>query len=405
VKALLVLRDGTVYQGMGFGAEKEVVGELVFTTSMTGYQESLTDPSYAGQILAFTYPLIGNYGISRDDFESRSIFAEGCVVREHCKEPVHANSIKSLDLFLKEYDKPGIAGIDTRSIVRKMRYEGVTNAVLMAYHANGDGTEPNLQELIEKAKNLNYGAVDFVKKVTIPQPERYGSKTGKRIVLIDSGAKMGIVRYFADNGCEVVVVPCTYSKKQILSLEPAGILLSNGPGDPAHLHYISPTVRQLAEEGLPILGVCLGNQLVSQAFGGKTFKLKFGHRGANHPVLDKKQNKVYITTQNHGYAVDPKSLPEELEVTHVNCNDGTVEGVRHRELEVSSVQYHPEANPGPLDSHYIFDEFIVKLAEYPARRAGMNAKRQLHENFPNEPSYPAHCAGSLASAREALRKI
>ncbi len=351
---VLVLGDGSVYYGAGFGASALAVGEIVFNTSMTGYQEALTDPSYAGQILTLTYPLIGNYGVSEGDFESDRIHAEGFVVREACASPVHAKSRETIDEFLKRNDVPGIAGIDTRALVRKIRNFGVMPACIAV-----DNGKMDVRELLGKARALDYSAINFVESVSHRGAREFGPGA-KTVVLIDCGAKMSIVRELVKRDARVVALPHNATEKQILRHEPDGIVISNGPGDPARLGYIARTVRALMRK-LPVFGICLGNQILAYAGRGRTYKLKFGHRGSNHPVKDLKTGKVYITSQNHGFAVDAKSLPHEFEVTHINCNDGTVEGIRHKELPARAVQYHPEANPGPYDSGYLFDEFVENL--------------------------------------------
>jgi carbamoyl-phosphate synthase small subunit len=356
-KALLILRDGSVFLGKGFGAETTSLGELVFNTNFCGYQESLTDPSYAGQILTATYPLIGNYGLNEEDFESDKIQVSGFVVREICDKPFHMKSKETLDEFMKRFDVPGICNVDTRMIVRKIRNFGVMPACLSVY----SGKQPDKEELLCKAKELDYSKIDFVEKITTRKRREYLVDGKRKVVLIDCGVKMSIIRELLKRDISVVSVPARTNVEEILSLEPDGILVSNGPGDPALLSYAAKTVRELMRR-LPVFGICLGHQVIAHAIGGKTFKLKFGHRGGNHPVKDLESGRVYITSQNHGYAVDEKSLPKEFIVTHINCNDRTVEGMRHRELPVFSVQYHPEANPGPLDSKYLFDKFVDMIS-------------------------------------------
>ncbi|MBE9513187.1 MAG: glutamine-hydrolyzing carbamoyl-phosphate synthase small subunit [Chloroflexi bacterium] len=355
--AILVLEDGSVYQGYAFGADASTYGEVVFNTSMAGYQEMLTDPSYAGQIVMPTYPLIGNYGINKQDFESRKIQVRGFVVREECLEPNHYLSTKTLDEFLKEYDIPGIYGVDTRAITRRLRSAGVMMGII-----TGDKTpEPALEEL----KNLpDYGSIDFARQVTTETPYEWEPKSTKeaqqtlcKIVVLDCGLKYSILRMMRRHGCRVTAVPCTMSANEILKLGPDGVILSPGPGNPERLDYIVNTVRELVDKK-PIMGICMGNQLIARAFGARTFKLKFGHRGSNHPVKDLVDGRIHITTQNHGYATDPDSLKDGLEVSHINLNDGTVEGLRHRELPIFSIQYHSEASPGPLDSAYLFEKFL-----------------------------------------------
>ncbi len=353
LKGVLVLEDGTVLYGKGFGAKTIKTGELVFNTSMTGYQEALTDPSYAGQILLMTYPLIGNYGINEKDYESEKVHIEGFAVREYSDDFEHKEATKNLDSFLKQHGVPGISGIDTRFVVRKIRARGVMPAILAAYEDWVDA-----QKLL-KSMRFDYSSENFVEKVTVREPKAYG-KGKKTVVLIDYGVKAGIIKTMVEREVRMVVVPSFATAEQIESHEPDGILLSNGPGDPAILTEAHELIRRLADS-YPIFGICLGHQLIAHAFGGRTYKLKFGHRGSNHPVIDVAKNKVYITTQNHGFAVDEAGLPDELEVTQYNLNDRTVEGLRHGSKPVFSVQYHPEANPGPRDTRHLFDEFVKML--------------------------------------------
>jgi len=352
-KAVLMLQDGTALHGNGFGARALSQGELVFNTSMTGYQEALTDPSYAGQILLMTNPLIGNYGINGKDFESDKVHPRGFAVRNLSPDFCHTEAQKSVDAFLREHGIPGITGIDTRFLVRKIRTRGVMPALLATYKGELD--------MMKLKVDFDYSGKDFVAEVTAREPKTFGPGGKKRVVLIDYGVKMGIVRELAARGCEVVVVPSFSSAQQVRSHEPDGILLSNGPGDPAILTEAHKTIRSLSDAGYPIFGICLGHQLLAHAFGGTTYKLKFGHRGSNHPVFDKRTGKVSITTQNHGYAVDPARVPDGFALTQFNLNDGTVEGMEHNELPVFSVQYHPEASPGPHDSKKLFDRFVESL--------------------------------------------
>jgi len=353
LKAVLLLQDGTALHGEGFGASAISQGELVFNTSMTGYQEALTDPSYAGQILLMTNPLIGNYGVNAKDFESDKVHLKGFVVRSMSPDYCHTEATKDIDTFLKEHKVPGISGIDTRFLVRKIRTAGVMPALLAAYEGDSDPKKLKV--------DFDYSGKDFVGEVTTREPKTFGLGGTKRIVLIDYGVKLGIIRELVARGCEVVVVPSFAAMEQIRSYEPHGILLSNGPGDPAILTEAHKTIHSLSESGFPMFGICLGHQLLAHAFGGTTYKLKFGHRGSNHPVIDKRTGKVSITTQNHGYAVDPERVPDGFEITHMNLNDGTVEGMEHKELPVFSVQYHPEASPGPHDSKELFDRFVRML--------------------------------------------
>ena len=349
----MVLSDGSVFFGKGFGATGRRAGEIVFTTNMTGYEESLTDPSYAGQILVSTYPLIGNYGTQPEWCESDLLQVEGYVVRELCRAPHHVHSQKTLEQRMEDEGIPGIWGLDTRLLVRKIRMAGVMPACLSVYE-----NEEDPQELLSIAQKLDYSKINFVEKVSVGQAKSYG-KGGKKVVLIDYGVKMGIVRELLKRKLEVVVVPFSASAEEILSFSPSGVLVSNGPGDPALLVKESAELRKLYH--LPLFGICLGNQLLAQSSGAKTYKLKFGHRGGNHPVLHMAENKVIITTQNHGFAVDERTLPPEFSVTHKNLTDGTVEGIAHKELPIFAVQYHPEANPGPCDSKYLFDKFVAMI--------------------------------------------
>ena len=356
--AILVLEDGSVYEGRAFGAEAPAHGEVVFNTSMTGYQEMLTDPSYAGQIVVPTYPLIGNYGINERDFESRKVRVAGFVVREHCAQPSHTMSTSTLDEFLVAQGVAGISGVDTRAITRRLRMHGVMMGVIAVRESPEDA--------LARLRGLpSYGDLDFVREVTTETPYTWdeapgapGSDgAGQKILVSDYGLKYNILRILRSRGCEVEAFPAGASSDEILGRQPDGVLLSPGPGDPELLDYAVETAKGLIGR-VPIMGICLGNQILGRAFGGKTFKLKFGHRGANHPVRDLSTGRVYITAQNHGYAVDGDSLPSDVEVSHVNLNDGTVEGLRHRSLPIMSIQYHSEASPGPLDSEYLFDTFL-----------------------------------------------
>lgn len=354
--ALLVLSDGTIFPGRGFGASARRVGEAVFTTNMTGYEECLTDPSYAGQILTMTYPLIGNYGMNKEWCESDRMHVEGYAIRELCREPRHVKSAKSLQKRMEEEGVPGIWGLDTRAVVRKIRQSGVMPACLAVFD-KGDGAAEK-DEMLSLARALDYSKINFVEKVSVGKAASFG-RGKKKIVLIDYGVKMGIVREMNRRGVEVVVVPWNASAEEILSFSPKGIIACNGPGDPAMLARQAEELKKLFH--LPIFGICLGIQMLAQSDGAKCYKLPFGHRGGNHPVLDIRENKVLITTQNHGYAVDEKTLGKGWRVTHRNLTDGTVEGIMHNELPIFAVQYHPEANPGPCDSKHLFDRFAAMI--------------------------------------------
>jgi len=357
-KAILVLEDGSAYPGYSFGAEADAYGEVVFNTSMIGYQEMLTDPSYAGQIVMPTYPLIGNYGTNEQDCESKKIQVRGFVVREECLEPNHYLKSQTIHEYLAEGNIPGIYGLDTRAITRKLRSAGVMMGILTI------DKSPE-QALAELKKVPDYGSIDFVKQVSTEAAYQWEPDAGVgqyKIVVLDCGLKYNILRILRRMGCSVTAVPCTTSAKEILALKPDGILLSPGPGDPALLDYIVDEVKKLVGKK-PIMGICLGNQLIARAFGASTFKLKFGHRGGNHPVKSLADGRVYITAQNHGYAVDPDTVKNGLEVTHINLNDGTVEGLRHKELPIFCIQYHSEASPGPLDNTYLFENFIKMIKE------------------------------------------
>jgi carbamoyl-phosphate synthase small subunit len=357
-KALLVLEDGIYYEGFSFGAERIACGEVVFSTSMAGYQEMLTDPSFAGQIVVPTYPLIGNYGVNTVDFESGKIQVKAFVVREHCPLPSHWQSSNNLHEYLQSQNIPGISGIDTRALTRHLRSFGVLMGIVTP--------EMSVDEAMAALrKQPRYDNNDFVREVTTPvaynwerQPE--DGEVNYNIVVVDYGVKYSILRILSRLGCRITVLPATSSVDEILSYNPDGVVLSPGPGDPSLLDYITVNVEKLVYR-VPVMGICLGHQLIAQAFGAKTFKLKFGHRGGNHPVKDLDTGRIFITTQNHGYAVDMESLNGGLEVSHINSNDGTVEGLRHKELPVLSIQYHSEGSPGPQDNMYLFDKFLSMI--------------------------------------------
>ncbi len=361
----LVLEDGQIFPGVPFGAETDAEGEAVFTTVMTGYQEVATDPSFYGQIVCMTYPLIGNYGVCPEDDQSRQPWIAGMVVREYCAEPSHWRSSGSFGDYLAHHGIPALHSVDTRALTRHLRTRGVMRALLVSERAGRSDEE--LRELARQAWTPN--ASDVVPAVA-GQPRTLGPEDAPHVVLIDCGVKEHIIESLLRRGVRVTVVPYGTTAKAILSLAPDGVLTSPGPGDPVNAAAAVFTVRDLARSGLPFFGICLGHQLLALAAGARTSKLKFGHRGGNHPVKDLLNGSVHMTSQNHGYQVDAESLPADQgwQVWMVNVNDGTVEGLRHRSLPVISVQYHPEGAPGPQDNQYLFDEFLALVREYRERR-------------------------------------
>ena len=390
MKAILALTDGTVFEGEQFGATGEAIGEVVFNTSMTGYQEVLTDPSYKGQIVTMTYPLIGNYGCNEADVESIGPQVEGFVVREYSAYHSNWRSKWSLDTYLSEHGIIGIQGIDTRALTRRLRVHGVMNGCLST-------DDLNPESLVAKAQAW-HGLVgwDLVQRVTCPNPyawrnshqqengqpsavshQQEGSgltnnlltdnrqatvSNSYKVIALDFGIKYNILRQLTEHGCEVQVVPAQTTAEDILAAEPDGVFLSNGPGDPMPVGYAIETIQGLIGKK-PLFGICLGHQLLGLALGGKTYKLKFGHRGANQPVKHLESDRVEITSQNHGFCVDIDSLPNSVDITHINLNDNTLEGIQHREYPLFSVQYHPEASPGPHDASYLFSRFIEMMDE------------------------------------------
>ncbi len=355
VEAKLLLENGALFVGKAFGAEGQHVGEVVFNTGMTGYQELLTDPSYCSQIVAMTYPRVGNYGITREDFEARRPFVGGFAVRSYEEKPSNWRAYCSLEQFMQKHSIIGISDIDTRMLTRMIRQFGSMKGIL----ASGNQSDEQLRERLGNTTLIT----DQVKRVSAPQVYMLpGCK--ERIVLVDFGAKAGIIRELASRGCDIVVVPHDSSADQIRALAPDGILLSNGPGDPKDVPHAVRMIQALLGE-FPIFGICFGHQLLALACGADTEKLKFGHRGSNHPVHDLRSGKLYMTSQNHGYAVKEASIAgTELVVTHLNNNDGTIEGITHGKYEAFSVQYHPEAAPGPLDSNILFDEFLTMIHSF-----------------------------------------
>ncbi|MBI2411613.1 MAG: glutamine-hydrolyzing carbamoyl-phosphate synthase small subunit [Deltaproteobacteria bacterium] len=364
-KAILALADGTVFEGTAFGAQGETTGEVVFNTSMMGYQEVLTDPSYNGQLVCMTYSQQGNYGINEEDIESVNPWVEGFIVKEACMYPSNWRSTDSLMGYLARHGIVGISGIDTRALTRIIRDKGAMQAVIST-------TDPDYKRLVEKARaSRGLVGVDLVKAVTCKGPYRWeeelwrigrgyphGTATKRfKVVAYDFGIKRNILRNLAEAGCDVAVVPASTPAESVLQSNPDGIFLSNGPGDPSAVTYAKKNVEKLIGKK-PIFGICLGHQILSLALGGRTFKMKFGHRGGNQPVQDLTTGKVEITSQNHGFAVDSESLFGIVDITHINLNDRTVEGLAHKELPLFSVQYHPEASPGPHDSQYLFKRFV-----------------------------------------------
>jgi carbamoyl-phosphate synthase small subunit len=380
MKALLALENGMVFKGESFGADVECMGEVVFNTSMSGYQEILTDPSYAGQVVCLTYPEIGNYGVNIEDRESARVQVSGFIVKNLCPEPSNYRSdSRSLEQYLIDHQIPGIKGIDTRKLVRVLRSSGAMRGVICSAAI----TE---KEAIEKARNVkSMVGADLASEVTCQKNftwfesphvlQHYipSDPTQVKIVAVDFGVKFNTLRRLKGLPAEITVVPARTTAEEILAMEPDGVYLSNGPGDPEAVTYGIETVRKLIGK-VPVFGICLGHQILALALGGKTFKLKFGHRGANHPIKNLRTEKVEITAQNHGFAVQPGTLPEDLvEVTHINLNDNTIAGLRHKTLPVFSVQYHPEASPGPHDSYYLFEEFARNAKEFKRNRKKLGA--------------------------------
>ncbi|MEN2434741.1 glutamine-hydrolyzing carbamoyl-phosphate synthase small subunit [Weeksellaceae bacterium A-14] len=349
MKKKLILESGEVFHGTGFGADQNTEGEVVFNTGMTGYQELISDPSYCGQIVCMTYPLIGNYGINRDDYESLEPAIKGLIVKELCDLPSNFRTQITLDELFKKKNLSGISGIDTRRLTRLIRNKGVVKGKIV----NADEDE---QVVVQDLQTTNF-PTNQVELVSTKTPYANPGR-GFKVVLMDFGSKLGIIRELSARNCDIIVVSQDTTAEEILLMNPDGIMLSNGPGDPEDVPHVHETIRKLLGK-VPIFGICLGHQLIGLACGAKTYKLKFGHRGGNHPVLDLAKNKVAITSQNHGYAIDQESLKNtDLVETHIALNDKTNEGIKHKKYPCFSVQYHPEASPGPEDANYLFDEFI-----------------------------------------------
>jgi carbamoyl-phosphate synthase small subunit len=357
-KALLVLEDGRTFTGSSFGADGEVFGEIVFNTSMSGYQEILTDPSYAGQIVTMTYPLIGNYGVNEEDIESRRPWVEGFVVREASRIRSNFRSTMSLQDYLKKNQIVGIEHIDTRALVMHIRDKGAMRAGLSILDFD---PESLLKKVLDTPSMQNR---ELASSVTIEKNYGFDADGEARyhVVAYDFGVKTNSLREFAKFGCRVTVVPTDTTADEVMALKPDGIFLSNGPGDPASMAKVVAEIKKLAASQTPVFGICLGHQLLGEAFGGSTYKLKFGHRGGNQPIKDLTTGRIEIASHNHGFAVEADSLPADVEVTHVNLNDNTVAGLRHKTLPVFSVQYHPESAPGPHDSEYLFERFVTLMA-------------------------------------------
>jgi carbamoyl-phosphate synthase small subunit len=357
VKAVLVLKDGSVWQGEGFGAVAKVSGEVVFNTGMVGYPESITDPSYHGQILCQTYPLIGNYGINSRNFESPGPRIAGYITSESCDTPSHQSSQKTLHSWLRENGIPGIKGIDTRALTKKLRVHGVMLGILKTFN-----NKTGVRSLLNEVKHIqDPNQRDLVAEVTAKQIRIYRKSSGKAVVVMDCGAKESILRCLLRRNITVIRVPADTDIKKIMDFSPAGAVVSNGPGDPQRCCSTIHTVRKLMRQGIPVFGICLGNQILALAAGGKTYKMKYGHRSQNQPCIEEGTNRCFITSQNHGFAVDAQNLPKGWKTWFTNANDKTNEGIIHVRKPFMSIQFHPEARPGPTDTEFLFDQFTGML--------------------------------------------
>jgi len=356
--AKLALEDGTILEGEGFGAETIKTGEIVFSTSMTGYVEALTDPSFKGQILMSTYPLEGNYGVCKDWYQSDDIKAEAYVVRQVCKEPCHPKSEQTLSEFLEDYGVPGISGVDTRALTLKIREKGSMKAAV----ANTDISDEELMKIVLGQDSLE--DLYLVDKVTVKEPKLINERREYNVAVLDCGVKKNIIDHLLLQDVGVTLIPATSTLDDVLSLDVDGVLVSSGPGNPENVDTIQETIRQVAER-MPVAGICLGQQIIALAYGAKVYKMKFGHRGSNQPVKNLETGRVYITSQNHSFSLDPESIEDtDLEITQINLNDGTPEAIVHKTLPISCIQYHPEAGPGPHDSKKFFDKFVEAIKNY-----------------------------------------
>ena len=356
--AKLALEDGTILTGEGFGAKTIKSGEIVFSTAMTGYVESLTDPSFKGQILMSTYPLEGNYGVSSEWYQSDDIKVEAYIVRQVCREPCHPKSEKTLSEFLEEFDVPGISNIDTRALTLKIRELGSMKAAV----ATVDISDEELLKIVEEQPRLE--DMNLVEEITVKKPKVIQERKEYNVAVLDCGVKKSILDNLVQKDVAVVVLPSSASVQDILDLDVDGVLISSGPGNPENVDKIQDTIKQIAQK-MPVAGICLGQQIIALTYGAKIYKMKFGHRGSNQPVKDLATGKIYITSQNHSFAIDEDSIEDtDLEITQINLNDGTPEAIRHKNLPISCIQYHPEAGPGPHDSKKFFDDFIETIKNY-----------------------------------------